>query len=130
MSDNTGTDTTSQERNLVLQNSTEKSRELSIFLRAMRDRAVPKRVPKNTRRRRAPGLLREEVAEVAGISATWYTWLEQGRPIKPSMYALQGIARALSLTPIERQHLFFLARTDLDLLREKELPEDVRPMAT
>jgi transcriptional regulator with XRE-family HTH domain len=59
-------------------------------------------------RRRTPGLRREEVAQRAHISATWYTWLEQGRGGAPSADVLDRIARALMLTDAEREHLFML----------------------
>jgi transcriptional regulator with XRE-family HTH domain len=59
-------------------------------------------------RRRTPGLRREEVAQRANISATWYTWLEQGRGGAPSPNVLDRIARALMLTDVEREHLFLL----------------------
>lgn len=59
-------------------------------------------------RRRTPGLRREEVAQRANISATWYTWLEQGRGGAPSADVLERIARALMLTGAEREHLFLL----------------------
>src|SRR6476619_4493266 len=59
-------------------------------------------------RRRTPGLRREEVAQRANISPTWYTWLEQGRGGAPSPDVLNRIARALMLTDIEREHLFLL----------------------
>lgn len=59
-------------------------------------------------RRRTLGLRREEVAQRANISATWYTWLEQGRGGRPSTDVLDRIARALTLTEVEREHLFFL----------------------
>jgi transcriptional regulator with XRE-family HTH domain len=59
-------------------------------------------------RRRTPGLRREEVAQRANISATWYTWLEQGRGGAPSANVLDRIARALMLTDVEREHLFLL----------------------
>jgi transcriptional regulator with XRE-family HTH domain len=59
-------------------------------------------------RRRTPGLRREEVAQRANISATWYTWLEQGRGGAPSADVLDRIARALMLTDVEREHLFLL----------------------
>jgi transcriptional regulator with XRE-family HTH domain len=61
-------------------------------------------------RRRTPGLRREEVANRANVSATWYTWLEQGRGGSPSAEVLNRIAEALGLTPVEREHLFFLAQ--------------------
>jgi transcriptional regulator with XRE-family HTH domain len=60
-------------------------------------------------RRRTPGLRREEVAQRANISATWYTWLEQGRGGAPSADVLNRIARALMLTDVEREHMFLLA---------------------
>ena len=59
-------------------------------------------------RRRTSGLRREEVAQRANISATWYTWLEQGRGGSPSADVLDRIARALTLTEVEREHLFLL----------------------
>lgn len=59
-------------------------------------------------RRRTPGLRREEVAQLAGVSAAWYTWLEQGRDIQPSADALARIARALRFTDEERAHAFAL----------------------
>ena len=60
-------------------------------------------------RRRTPGLRREEVAQRANVSATWYTWLEQGRGGAPSANVLERIARALMLTDVEREHLFLVA---------------------
>jgi transcriptional regulator with XRE-family HTH domain len=59
-------------------------------------------------RRRTVGLRREEVAQRANISPTWYTWLEQGRGGAPSADVLDRIARALMLTDVEREHLFLL----------------------
>lgn len=59
--------------------------------------------------RRTPGLRREEVAVLAGVSVSWYTWLEQGREIKPSADALQRIARVLRLDRVESSHLFALS---------------------
>lgn len=60
-------------------------------------------------RRRTPGLRREEVAQLAGVSVAWYTWLEQGREIHPSIDTLEAISRALRLPPEERVHAFALA---------------------
>lgn len=62
-----------------------------------------------TQRRRTPGLRREEVAELTGISVTWYTWLEQGRKIQVSATVLENLSQAMRLDPIEREHLFALA---------------------
>jgi transcriptional regulator with XRE-family HTH domain len=60
-------------------------------------------------RRRTPGLRREEVAQLAGVSAAWYTWLEQARDIQPSADALAAITRALRFSDEERAHAFVLA---------------------
>src|SRR6202008_146182 len=62
----------------------------------------------SSKRRRTPGLRREEVAQRANISPTWYTWLEQGRGGAPSADVLERIARALMLTDVEREHLFLI----------------------
>jgi transcriptional regulator with XRE-family HTH domain len=61
------------------------------------------------RRRRTPGLRREEVAQLAGVGVTWYTWLEQGRDINPSAQVLDAIARTLQLDAHEHSHLLTLA---------------------
>jgi transcriptional regulator with XRE-family HTH domain len=85
--------------------------ELGDFLRRRRERLAPATVGlKAGRRRRTPGLTREEVAELAGISAAWYTWLEQGRRINPSLKVLGALAAALKLEPHERSHLIQLAQ--------------------
>ncbi|MEK4465874.1 transcriptional regulator [Paenibacillus odorifer] len=83
---------------------------LSDFLKARRAAISPSAVglPEGTRRR-TPGLRREEVAQLAGVSSTWYTWLEQGRDIKVSSSVLDCIATALRLTKDERKYLFALA---------------------
>ena len=84
--------------------------ELGDFLRTRRARVSPANVGLLvTPRRRTPGLRREEVAQLAGISATWYTWLEQKRPIRVSPRALDNLARVLQLKPAERVQLFQLA---------------------
>ncbi|MGP8301901.1 helix-turn-helix transcriptional regulator [Streptomyces inhibens] len=84
--------------------------ELAAFLRLRRERIAPKDVglPAGPRRR-TPGLRREEVAQRAGVGVAWYTWLEQGRAINPSVQVLDAIARALLLDPAERDHLHRLA---------------------
>ena len=84
--------------------------ELSDFLRNRRGRIAPADVGlPETNRRRTPGLRREEVAQLAGVSATWYTWLEQKRPIGVSSGVLDSLARVLRLDPAERMQLFQLA---------------------
>lgn len=83
---------------------------LGAFLRARRERLAPDEAGiAGGRRRRTPGLRREEVADLAGISATWYTRLEQGRDVAASPAALARLAAALRLTRAERAHLFELA---------------------
>ncbi len=84
--------------------------ELADFLRNRRARLSPEQVglPRGTRRR-TPGLRRGEVAQLAGVSPEWYTWLEQGRDINVSVQLLESLARALQLDASERDHLFLLA---------------------
>jgi transcriptional regulator with XRE-family HTH domain len=83
---------------------------LAQFLRARRDALTPADVglPQG-RGRRTKGLRREEVALLAGVSVTWYTWLEQGRPINASVDVLEALARTLRLDDAERRHLLTLA---------------------
>lgn len=84
--------------------------ELGDFLRTRRARVAPSDVGLvATPRRRAPGLRREEVAQLAGISASWYAWLEQKRPIRVSPRTLDNLAHVLRLNPAERIQLFQLA---------------------
>jgi len=86
------------------------ARALGDFIRAHRERLSPQAVglPPGPRRR-TPGLRREEVAQLCGVSPTWYTWIEQGRPVSASPDALARIAAALQLTRAERGYLFELA---------------------
>jgi transcriptional regulator with XRE-family HTH domain len=85
-------------------------RELAAFLRSRRERISPEEVGlPPASRRRTPGLRREEVATLAGVGVTWYTWLEQGRPINASPQVLDAVARTLLLDAHERTHLFRLA---------------------
>lgn len=95
--------------------------ELAQFLRTRRERVSPQQVglPLGTRRR-TPGLRREELALLAGVGATWYTWLEQGRAITVSGQVLESLARVLQLDADERTHLFILAR--------QQLPADPLPL--
>src|SRR6201985_142189 len=81
---------------------------LGGFLRDRRTKLDPTAFGIPLKRRRTPGLRREEVAQRANVSATWYTWLEQGRGGAPSADALERIGRALMLTDVEREHLFLL----------------------
>jgi transcriptional regulator with XRE-family HTH domain len=81
---------------------------LGAFLRTHREALPPD--PTAAGRRRTPGLRREEVAQLCGLSTTWYTWVEQGRDIAVSAAALARLAGALRLTAAERTYLFELAR--------------------
>jgi len=81
---------------------------LGAFLRDRRARIDPASFGLPGARRRTPGLRREEVAQRANISPTWYTWLEQGRGGAPSADVLNRIANGLMLTQAEREHLFML----------------------
>jgi transcriptional regulator with XRE-family HTH domain len=84
-------------------------RQSGEFLRSRRERLTPAEVglPAGFRRR-TPGLRREEVALLAGVGATWYTWLEQGRDVRPSAEVLSALAGALRLDTAERRHLYIL----------------------
>src|SRR6266403_397903 len=82
---------------------------LGTYLKDRRGKLDPAALGFPLKRRRTPGLRREEVAHRANVSATWYTWLEQGRGGAPSADVVDRIARALMLTDVEREHLFLLA---------------------
>jgi transcriptional regulator with XRE-family HTH domain len=87
--------------------------ELGTFLRSRRERITPEQVgllPSG--RRRTPGLRREELAQLAGVGITWYTWLEQGRDINVSTQVIEAVCRALLLDPSERAHVMTLAGVD------------------
>jgi transcriptional regulator with XRE-family HTH domain len=81
---------------------------LGTYLKDRRTKLDPAAFGFPPKRRRTPGLRREEVAQRANISPTWYTWLEQGRGGAPSADVLDRIARALMLTDVEREHLFLV----------------------
>ena len=98
---------------------------LGTYLRDRRSRLDPA-VFGFAGRRRTPGLRREEVAQRANISPTWYTWLEQGRGGAPSADVLNRIARGLMLTELEREHLFMLGLGHPPEVRYKA-PEGVTP---
>jgi transcriptional regulator with XRE-family HTH domain len=89
--------------------SEDRRRAIADFLKSRRMRRQPEELglPRG-RRRRTPGLRREEVATLAGVSAEWYTWLEQAREIQPSSEVLTRISAALRLEPHETRHLLTL----------------------
>lgn len=95
---------------MVKQQTDQHRKELAEFLQALRKRGSPEEFGFPTgARRRTKGLRREEIAQLAGISATWYTWIEQGRDVNMSADALIRLAQALRLTRTERAYLFELA---------------------
>ncbi|MFI9503717.1 helix-turn-helix transcriptional regulator [Nocardia sp. NPDC052566] len=99
---------------------------LRHFLRSRRGRLTPDAVGLVAGgRRHTPGLRREEVAVLAGVSASWYTWLEQGRDIKVSDGVLDAISAALKLDDIERAHLYLLAGVNPPPLDQRISPEEV-----
>ncbi|HTJ57778.1 MAG TPA: helix-turn-helix transcriptional regulator [Devosiaceae bacterium] len=97
--------------------------ELGEFFRSHRERLTPDMFGMDFgTRRRTPGLRREEVAQLAGVSATWYTWIEQGRDLSVSPAALSRLAQIMRLTAAERGYLFELAGK-----RDPETPPDLPP---
>lgn len=106
---------TTLEPNTILAATEERRREeLADFLRKRRAHLQPEEVGlPSGGRRRTPGLRREEVAHLAGVGSTWYTWLEQGRDVRASLEVLEAIARALRLTSAERTHLVLLGRGEI-----------------
>ncbi|MBO7746256.1 helix-turn-helix domain-containing protein [Paenibacillus sp. MWE-103] len=87
-----------------------RNRELAHFLRNRRERITPAEAGlPQAGRRRTPGLRRGEVAQLAGVSLEWYTFLEQGRPIQASAEVLESLAIALRMDAAERRHMFLLA---------------------
>ncbi len=90
--------------------SEKRRKALGDFLRAARHNTAPAQVGlPNGKRRRTPGLKREEIAQLANVSVTWYTWLEQGREVNPSLEVLENLAIALNMKLDERRHFLSLA---------------------
>ncbi len=108
-----------------MEGRTDHRAELAEFLRARRDAVLPEQVglPRGAGHRRTPGLRREEVALLAGVSLTWYTWLEQGRRINASHDVLAAIGRALRLDEAGLEHLMALAQpTSSPIAAPQEAP--------
>ncbi len=109
---------------MVSQQQEYRLHELGDFLRTRRARLTPEDVglPRGNRRK-TPGLRREEVAQLVGVSVDWYTWLEQGRAITPSTQVLERLVQTLRLDANERSHLFLLAQQQAPpaLLLETEI---------
>lgn len=96
----------------MMTDTVDTTQELAAFLRSRRERLDPRDLglPSRRQARRTPGLRREEVAELAGVSVDYVVRLEQGRGLHPSADVVEALARALRLTPVERAYLFDLAR--------------------
>jgi transcriptional regulator with XRE-family HTH domain len=95
---------------MTITNERARRSELAAFLRSRRERITPEDAGLAPGiRRRTAGLRREEVAQLSGVGVTWYTWLEQGRPINASIQVLDAVARTLKLDQPEREHLYRLA---------------------
>lgn len=109
----------------VATTATTQRSELGHFLRSRRAAIAPKEG--DARRRRTPGLRREEVAELAGIGVDWYTRLEQGRSVSPSAATLAALARALGLNKTEHAHLQALVRMDTRGERAKAFAREAVP---
>ncbi|MGW4732196.1 helix-turn-helix transcriptional regulator [Streptomyces shenzhenensis] len=107
----------------------DRSRELADFLRTRRARITPDRagLPADGRPRRVPGLRRDEVARLAGVSTEYYTRLEQGRAHNPSLEVVEALARSLRLDPSEREHLTDLLARPTPVRRAPAGPQRVRP---
>jgi transcriptional regulator with XRE-family HTH domain len=99
---------------------------LGNYLKDRRAKLDPASFGFSVARRRTPGLRREEIAQRANVSATWYTWLEQGRGGAPSADVLERIARAMMLTDAEREHLFLLGLGRPPQVRYRA-PEGITP---
>jgi transcriptional regulator with XRE-family HTH domain len=112
--------------------------ELAAFLRSRRERITPEEAGLAPGfRRRTAGLRREEVAQLSGVGVTWYTWLEQGRPINASSQVLDAVARTLRLDQPEREHLYRLAEApeappapEADLLAVPEIQQILDGLTT
>lgn len=114
--------------------SEQRRRQLADFLRTRREKLKPEQLGiTQLSRRRTPGLRREEVAEIAGVGTTWYTWLEQARDIQPSAEVLKRLAQALLMNPAETRHLFTLAGraapVEVERLEESPSPSLLRMIA-
>lgn len=99
---------------------------LGAYLKDRRAKLDPATFGFPLARRRTPGLRREEVAQRANVSATWYTWLEQGRQGAPSADVLERLSRALQLTAPEREHMFLIAQNRPPAVRQNT-NSDVSP---
>jgi hypothetical protein len=113
---------------LVADHDLSRRQELGAFLRAQRARLTPMSVGlPDGGRRRAPGLRREEVAELSGVGVSWYTWLEQGRKIMPTAQVIDALARALRLESAAHRHLRRLAALPSPDSGDPVMPTEAMP---
>jgi transcriptional regulator with XRE-family HTH domain len=111
-----------------MRDDTKRRAELADFLKTRRARLQPAQFGLPTYgRRRTPGLRRDEVAQMAGLSVSWYTWLEQGRDIIVSDQVLDSLARILQLDEKERRHLFLLTRGMIPVSENEAAARDSFP---
>jgi transcriptional regulator with XRE-family HTH domain len=104
-------------------------RAFGAFLRSRRAQLRPGDVGLRAgARRRTPGLRREEVAQLAGVGTTWYTWLEQGRRVRASSEVLRALADALRLDRAERRYLFQLTGRETGEAGPSDKPEVTQPL--
>lgn len=126
------TDTLKTMTNLVAEPIQSSTATLGTFLRSHRERLSPSKLGlAPAGRRRTPGLRREEAAQLCGVSTTWYTWLEQGRPVRASASVLNRIAEALQLSRAEKLYLFEIARCvfpDGEEAAELEIPVGLKDL--
>jgi transcriptional regulator with XRE-family HTH domain len=111
----------------IVPDERDRKEELGRFLRTRRERLTPQMVGfPHAGRRRTAGLRREEVAVLAGVSTTWYTYLEQGRDVNASPSVLASLARVLQLTDDEQRYMCFLAygQVEPDLPADPTVPVD------
>src|ERR1700710_1735301 len=122
--------TNSRQGELSGQGELSRQGELGDFLRSRREKLTPKTVGLPIgRRRRTPGLRREEVAELAGIGVDWYIRLEQGRSVSPSVTTIDSLARALRLSKVEHAHLRDLTRNvDRRAFVRETVPDTLKRM--
>lgn len=105
---------------MIILNNENRYKELADFLKTRRAKILPSQVGlPSSSNRRTPGLRREEIAQLAGVGLTWYTWLEQGREIHVSAQVLESISKVLLLDIQERNHLYHLANQPLQV----DIPE-------
>lgn len=107
----------------------EKRRELGKFLKSRRSRLTPEQfgLPVGPRRK-VQGLRREELAQIAGIGLTWYTWLEQGKSIQVSTQVLECLVTVMQLNAEERNHLYKLALGQLPVEQTASIEESLIPI--